>query len=357
MAGVFYHRSGAGRPAVRVGSGRYDPGRRPAAEQGWSRTRPPRTDPADPPVDDPRHLLRLADKGFVVVTGKGGVGKSAVAATLGSLFADAGRRTLVVEVDPRENLHQLLGTPPSGGDVLEAGDALHVQHLKPRAVVDRVIAERVKVGALVRRLQSSSVYQHFVEGAPGLKELAVLEHARRLLDEGRFETVVLDAPATGHGVSLLRAPGVVAEAVGEGPFGRIAAEIGDLVADPERCAVVVVTQAEEMPVDEALDLRGILDEHLGRRPDLLVVNALYPPVPDSGADAEGDDPLLDLWHRRRAVNRRELERLIAAWPEPRVGLPLLPERRGPELVAGLVACLRRDPFAPLGRAAPARGER
>jgi hypothetical protein len=287
------------------------------------------------------------------------VGKSTVAATLGRAMAGGGRRTLVIEVDPRENLHQLLGTAPSGGDVLDAGDGLSIQHLKPRTVVDLVIEERVRVGAITRRVEASPVYQHFVDGCPGLKEMAVLEHARRLLRDRRFETVILDAPATGHGVSLLRAPLLVAEAVGEGPFGRLARDIADFVAEPERCGVVVVTQAEEMPVQEALELAAMLGESLDREPDLLVVNALYPPLPeDSPGSPEpggGPDPLVDLWSRRRAVNRRELRRLTEAWPWPMIGLPLLPLPRGTELVAALERCLGRDPIRALGASGAASG--
>ncbi len=307
---------------------------------------------ADPTTD-------LARKGFVVVTGKGGVGKSTVAAVLGRHLARMGaaveRRVLVVEVDPRENLHRLLGAPPSGGEIVDVGGGLSLQHLKPRAVVDRVIEERIRIGAVARKVQASAVYEHFVDGAPGLKELAVLEHARRLLDEGRFEGVILDAPATGHGVSMLRAPLLVAEVVEGGPFGRIAGEIAALVADPERCAVVVVTRAEEMPVHEALELRRMMDEQLGRQPDLLVVNGLYPPLPldegGDGAELEGaPEELTELWRRRRAVNLRELERLEREWPEGapdgmehRIELPLLPLGRGPELVAALERCLRAGP--------------
>jgi hypothetical protein len=303
-------------------------------------------------------LDSLARKGFVVVTGKGGVGKSTVSAVLARRMAAAGRRVLVVEVDPRENLHQLLGAPPSGGEIADVGGGLWLQHLKPRAVVDRVIEERLRIGAVVRRVQASAVYEHFVDGAPGLKELAILEHARRQLDEGRFETVILDAPATGHGVSMLRAPLLVAEVVEGGPFGRIAAGIAELVRDPGRSAVAVVTQAEEMPVQEALELRRMMAEELDRRPDLLVVNGLYPPLPDErrrpGKGADGGPPgaaagepegapdaLVDLWRRRRAVNLRELARLTAEWPRGTawIELPLLPVTRGPELVAALGRCL------------------
>lgn len=304
-------------------------------------------------MDIRRQIAELAERGFVVVTGKGGVGKSAVAATLGRAVSAGGRRTLVIEVDPRENLHQLLGTAPSGGEILEAGGGLFIQHLKPRAVVDQVIEERVRLSAVTRRVEASPVYQHFVDGCPGLKEMAVLEHARRLLREHRFETVILDAPATGHGVSLLRAPLVVAEAVGDGPFGRLAADVAELVAEPARCAVVVVTQAEEMPVHEALQLATMLDEQLKREPDLLVVNALYPPLPRDGDQAPAEpDALMDLWRRRRAVNRRELERLAATWPGPMVGLPLLPVERGTELVAALERCLGSEPLRALGASAP-----
>jgi hypothetical protein len=129
----------------------------------------------------------------------------------------------------------------------------------------------------------------------------------------------------------------VAGAVEDGPFGKIAGDIARLVADPGRCAVAVVAQAEEMPVEEALDLRRTLAEQLDRRPDLLVVNGLYPPLPEDVGGAP--DELVDLWRRRREVNRRELDRLEAEWPEARVHLPLLPLGRGPELVDALARCL------------------
>ena len=307
-----------------------------------------------PAADPTAALAGLAARGFVVVTGKGGVGKSTVSAVLARHLAGvsagpgARRRVLVVEVDPRENLHQLLGAAPSGGEIVDVGGGLSLQHLRPRAVVDRVIEERIRIGAVVRKVQGSAVYEHFVDGAPGLKELAILEHARRLLDEDRFDVVILDAPATGHGVSMLRAPLLVAEVVEGGPFGRIAGEIAALVADPERCAVAVVTQAEEMPVHEALELRRAMAEQLRRLPDLLLVNGLYPELPADEAAALAGAPaeLVELWRRRRAVNVGELERLEREWPEGaagRIELPLLPVPRGPELVAALGRCLGGGP--------------
>lgn len=289
------------------------------------------------PADD--LFQRLASRRLLVVTGKGGVGKTAVTAVLGRLLARR-RRVLVFEVDPRENLHRMLGVPPSGGEVTEVGGGLFLQNLKPREVVDAIVRERLKLEALTRRVLESPVYQHFAEGAPGLKEVAVLGHALRLLrgigrrGEG-MDCVVLDAPATGHGVAMLTAPRLLSDVIRKGPFGNMGRELAEFVADPGQVSVVVVTSPEEMPVDEALELRSDLLERFGREPELLVVNGLYPPLPEGE-----EDSALDLWRRRRRLNEKERRRLVEAWEGPRVELPHFPLPGGPELVDALAGCLR-----------------
>jgi len=304
---------------------------------------------------------RLGRLQLLVVTGKGGVGKTAAAASLGRLLAAAGRRVLVLEVDPRENVHQMLAVPPSGGAIVRAGTRLWVQNLKPGQVLDDIVRERLKVEMLARRVLASPVYEQFSAGAPGLKELAILGHALRLLrrvgppDAPQLDLVVLDAPATGHGVRLLAAPRLVSEVIGDGPFGALAGELAGFVADPERCGIVVVTQAEEMPVEEALELREALASQLGRQPELLIVNGLFPPLPAGLERPEVFDPvepllppapppapemplgaeLLTFWRHRRFLNERELERLARWWEGPRIELPLLALERGPALTDAL----------------------
>jgi anion-transporting ArsA/GET3 family ATPase len=287
---------------------------------------------------------RLAAQELIVVTGKGGVGKSATAAALGSLLADSGRRTLVLEIDPRESVHQMLAAPPSGGEIVRVGPRLYLQHLQPRVVLDQLVREKVRIEFFVRRVLASPVYHHFTEGAPGLKEMAVLGHSL-ILVQGKvpqapsMDVVVLDAPATGHGVALLSAPQLVSEALHHGPIAALTTEVAELVASPERCGVVVVTLAEEMPVTEALELCDLLRQRLDREPDLVVANGLYPPLPAS-ARRGGNDTLTSLWRRRRRLNEEELARLEATWSGPRVEIPLFALERGPALVEELKGSLR-----------------
>jgi len=296
-------------------------------------------------------IEQLSNRQLIVVTGKGGVGKTVVSATLGRALAAAGRRTLVVEVDPRENLHQMLGTPPSGGAIVAAEPRLWAQNLKPHQVLDQVVREQLRLELLTRRVLDSPIYQQFSTSAPGLKELAILGHALRLLrglgEPGtpELDTVILDAPATGHGVTLLASPHLVTDVIKNGPFARMAGELTELIADPRHCAIVVVTQAEEMPVEEALELRAALKARVGRDPELLVVNGLYPQAPPALALGEKENELVSLWRRRRGLNERELARLSESWPGPRAELPELALDRGPEMLATLGLCL----------AGPARG--
>ena len=293
------------------------------------------------PIDD------LVRQPFLGVTGKGGVGKSVVSAALGKALAARGRKVLLVEVDPRENVHQLLAVSPSGGAVIPVEERLWLQNLKPRQALDQLIRRQLGKGLITRRVLRSETYRQLAEGAPGLKELGILDYALQR-SEGRgadalgpFDTVVLDAPATGHGVSMLAAPLLVSQVVRKGPVGEKAKSMAAFVRDPDRLAVVVVTLAEEMPVQEALELEEMLSERLQRRPNLLVVNGLYPPLPEPLAAELGSsrgaaaNPASAVWYRRRRVNERELERLRREWRPALAEVPLLPMDRGPQLVGAL----------------------
>lgn len=310
-------------------------------------------------------LDALAGHQLLVVTGKGGVGKTTVAATLASALSAAGKRVLLLEIDPRENAHRMLGVDPSGGAITRVSSRLWLQNLRPRAVLDELVREQVRIGPIVRRILSSEIYRHFAEGAPGFKELAILGHALRVLrgiervaepagrhrrgredasdDPADVDLVVIDAPASGHGISLLLAPRLTATAITSGPFARLAGELAQLVDDGARTGVVVVTAAEEMPVQEAIELLARLRAELGRDAAAVIVNGLFPALLPAAREPllHDEDPRARLWARRRGVNDRELERLRAAWQGLTRELPLLPLESGPQLVAALAS--RLDP--------------
>jgi anion-transporting ArsA/GET3 family ATPase len=291
----------------------------------------------------------LEQRKLIVVTGKGGVGKSTLTAVIGRQMASRGRRALLVEVDPRESLHHLLDVQPSGGEVVEAAPRLWLQHIEPRRLLDDLVREKLKVGMLVRRVLASPVHHHFTEGAPGLKETAVFGRILRLLQGHvprgmkRPDVVVLDAPATGHGVSWLAAPRLISDVIQSGPVGHMASEIADFMDDRSAFGVVAVTLAEEMPVQECIELIQSLERRLARKPDLVVVNALYPPI--DAVDA-ADDVVNELWRSRRAINDRELDRMTEAWSGPTVELPLLPVDPGPRLVGVLARRIESTVVAP-----------
>ena len=292
--------------------------------------------PISGPLPPMTLLDHLSRRQLIVVTGKGGVGKTTLAATLGFLLARAGKRVLLLEADPRESLHRVLGTVPSDGALVDAGEGLWVQNLQPRRIIEDLVAERVHIGFIARRITKSQAFQHFVAGAPGFKEAALLGYAFRVA-KGDYKVhadlVILDAPATGHGVSLLAAPGLLAGAIRDGELGAMAAELASHLADPARTSIVLAALAEEMAVQETLELVDLLKTRLQRVPDLLLANGIYPSLPDR--PPAGSAELAGLWRQRRDVNDRELERLRNGWRGPLVELPLLPLETGPALLQAL----------------------
>lgn len=297
-------------------------------------------------VNAPR---RLANCELVVVTGKGGVGKSTLAAALGTAAAADGA-TLILDVDPRESIHRLLDVAPSAGEIRRAAPDLFLQSLRGREVLDRIIAERLRIRALSRRVLDSPIYRHFAEGAPGLKEMAILWQALRLVrgdidGAPALRRVVLDAPATGHGLSLLLAPVMVSEVVDRGPIAEMTREVADWVRSARGVGVVVVTLAEEMPVTEALELQRDLAERLDRGADAVVVNGLYPEL---SAARQPADEIGRLWWRRRRLNEAELERLAKGGRAADLELPLVASVTGRDLVANLAPYFHRLLAEPAG---------
>jgi anion-transporting ArsA/GET3 family ATPase len=228
-------------------------------------------------------MASLLDRKLLVVTGKGGVGKTTIAAAIGLLAARNGLRTIVVEVGDHSRLAELFAiSEPKPGVETELAEDLASITIDP----DRVLLEWVQqLGGRIpgRVLASSGTFQYFAAAAPGAKELFGMVKIWELTQGRRwqrrtagYDLVVLDAPATGHALGMLRSPETFGAIARVGPVASQAHKVRELLSDPERSAYLAVAQGTEMAVTETIELQEGLRDQLGRDLDAVVVNGLLP---------------------------------------------------------------------------------
>ena len=207
---------------------------------------------------------------LIVVTGKGGVGKSLLATSLARLSAAAGLRTVLVTLDTRDARHPFLDVPLEYRPVAVA-ERLCVARTDPYESLVDYARSRMPFGGLYQGFVRSRVFRDFAAAAPGFDELMCLGRLYNLAVECDFDRVVFDAPATGHLRTLLDVPGAVQRAVQVGPLHHVAGRIRDLLLDVERTHVLIATLAEELPVREALELVALCreDSRMGVGPVLV----------------------------------------------------------------------------------------
>jgi anion-transporting ArsA/GET3 family ATPase len=230
-------------------------------------------------VPAPPRLSCLTEKRLLVVAGKGGVGKSTLAAVLGVAGARSGRRTLVVELSGRADVARVLGGEARPGLVeVELLPNLYHVTIDRQAALRYYLDHEVPGPLPVGRLTRSRVFSAFVEATPGMGELVSIGKVSELARVRRaprgtrsYDQVVLDGPASGQLMALLGAPGTFRAIARVGPVARQTAEIESLLTDPSRTGVIAVATAEQMAVSEVLELRRDLDAQ-GIALDAVVVN-------------------------------------------------------------------------------------
>ena len=231
-------------------------------------------------------------KRLVIVVGKGGVGKTTVAAALGIAAARAGKRTMVCEVAEQEQITQVFGKPAAGFNETEVAENLHTFSINPDDAKQEWVKHQLHSGALAGLLNSSRIFQYLTAAAPGLAEIVTIGKVWELAQLNRrtpraapYDLVILDAPATGHGLALMRAPRTYADVAKVGPIHSHAKTIEKFITNPEQTAIVAVALAEEMPVNETIDLEAKVRDELGMDLAGILVNAVLPER-FSGAEAE-----------------------------------------------------------------------
>jgi hypothetical protein len=222
----------------------------------------------------------LLDKRLLIVTGKGGVGKSTVAAAMALLGARQGKRVLVCEVNAQERIAPLLGAPPSGPIAREATRGIWTINVMPQEAMREYGLMVLKLQTIYQAVFENRVVRLFLRAIPSLAELVMLG---KILHEVRSEDrsghpiwdlVILDAPSTGHAVQLLRLPAALIDLAPAGLLRRDAKWMRDLLVDPVRTALSIVTLPEELPVNEAIDLDAQVRGLLGIPHGPLFVNAM-----------------------------------------------------------------------------------
>jgi len=227
----------------------------------------------------PRGLL---DRRLIVVSGKGGVGKTAVACTVAEAARRAGKRVLLVETATHEAVASRFERAPRplghAGRTLAPG--LHALRIDPHEALAEYIRLQIGLGAVTDRILRTELFGQLLEAAPGWRELIVLGKIwhleQRSERDGRpsWDLIVVDAPATGHGLTFLDVPRVVAQAVRSGPLARHAGWVEALVHDPERTLLLPVTLPEELPVRETIELVERARREIRIAVDRIVVNQM-----------------------------------------------------------------------------------
>ena len=274
-------------------------------------------------------LQSLTAARVVVVAGKGGVGKTTVTAVIARAASDAGQRVLVVELDGKPALADLL--PDLDVLAISAPEALD-EYLRDHGFA-----------RIAKRLNRTGVIDVVGTAAPGIDDIVVLGKIKQLERSGDYDLIVVDGPAAGHAITFLTSAAGLADAVASGPVRAQADDVLELLHDPDRCQVVLVTLPETTPVNEVVETAFALEDDVGVQLGPVVVNAVDvgDPLPDDASvrEAVADlDPvaagcLVDAAAFRRARRRMEaaeIARLATELPIPKVTLPA-------RLVAGLTS--------------------
>jgi anion-transporting ArsA/GET3 family ATPase len=305
----------------------------------------------------------LFQRHLIFVTGKGGVGKSTVALALGIAAARSGKRTIVAQLAGGDYLQRAFDQRRGGHfEEIRLAPSLYTISIDAQAAMEEYLLVKVP-GPVASLLSRSRLFGAFAMATPGMRELLQVGKAwelaqprRRTREADPYDLVIVDLAATGHGIATLHAPRTFAEIARVGPIAHQGEVIAGTIADREFTAVIAVTTAEEMPVNETLELHEQLLAD-GLELDAVILNALYPERL-SAADAAVLARALQRCsatpgraaieatlseHARAAIQAQQAERLRAPFAGRLVSLPFLFEAElGPPQLERLAALLGEE---------------
>ena len=279
----------------------------------------------------------------VIVAGKGGVGKTTVTATLAVAAARAGRNVLIVEVEGKSGLATAFNRPALGYEEQDLAPGIRGRTLTPDAAL-RDWLEGNGLKRISKRLVQTGALDVIATAVPGMKDILVLGKVKGLEQSRDADLIIVDAPAAGHALTFLTSAQGLLDAVAVGPVRKQAADVVEMLSDPARCQVVLVTLPEETPVNEAVDTAFAIEDTVGVRLGPIIVNGCYPELAlpaasVTAAAAQADAQLIDVFvsdqeasdlaaaaafrGERTEIQLAQAERLAAALPLPQIRLPFV----------------------------------
>ena len=220
------------------------------------------------------------ERRFIFVTGKGGVGKTTVSAAMARALAARGKKVLIAMCNAKERISAMFGSDLVGPEILPVGPRVWAVNIEPERAFEEYGQMTLKVPGLYKVVFQNKIVRSFLPAVPGLSEWAMLGkawfHTTETDERGRprFDVVILDAPATGHGLDMLRVPKVILDVTPPGILRRDAELAWKLFTDKRATGVVVVTLPQELPSTEALELIGAIQGELALPLGALVVNGV-----------------------------------------------------------------------------------
>jgi len=296
---------------------------------------------------------------FLFVTGKGGTGKTTVTAALAVALGAAGKRVLITVSEPKERISELLGVKPLGPEIEAVGPNIYAVKISPEAAMREYGEMILKSKTVTSAVFGNKFVRGFFAAVPGLYQWAMLGkawfHSTETDERGRprFDVVLFDAPATGHGLEMLRVPKVIVDIVPPGILRRDAERAWEMFQNPTESGVVVVSLPEDMPVNESLELMDAVKHELGLPIAAVVLNQLVPALfspaerdtlapavvtgEDAGSVAVGAASRRATTERAQTESLAKLQKGTAA---PLVELPrLLQDPSNPAAIRSLSALL------------------
>jgi anion-transporting ArsA/GET3 family ATPase len=230
----------------------------------------------------------------LVVAGKGGVGKTTITAALARMASDVGLSVLVVDLEGKAGVPSAFGgTGPLGYDESElsgaqstvGGGTVRARRITPDDALLEYLADH-GMKRISKRLVSSGALDVVSTAIPGIRDILVLGKVKSLERQGIADLILVDAPATGHAMTFLSSAQGLMDAARSGPVRTQAADVVELLSDPDRCQVALVTLPEEMPVNEVVEAAYALEDRIGISLGPVIVNACLPDDPRLERDPE-----------------------------------------------------------------------